>query len=58
MAERSGRPADDEAVVALAGAVIGVGLAAWFESSGSLDAARFLARMDAGLALLESGFRF
>jgi len=58
VAERSGRPADDEAVVALAGAVIGVGLAAWFESSGSLDAQRFLARMDGGLALLESGFRF
>ena len=58
VAERSGRPADDEAVLALAGAVVGVSIAAWFESGEDLTAERYLTRVDAGLALLESGFHF
>jgi AcrR family transcriptional regulator len=56
--ERAGRPADDDAVLALAGAIIGVAIAAWFASDDRDSAtARFLERMDAGMALLEAGFR-
>jgi AcrR family transcriptional regulator len=54
-AKRATRAPDDVAVQALAGAVIGVGIAAWV-SGGGLRASDFLERMDAGLAELESGF--
>jgi hypothetical protein len=44
-------------VLALAGAVIGLSIAAWFASDGDDWTARFLERMDTGMALLESGIR-
>lgn len=58
VAERSHRRADDDAVLALAGAVIGIAIAAWFSLDQDTPAERFLDRVDAGIALLESGFRF
>ena len=58
VAERAGRPADDDAVLALAGAVIGVAIAAWLAVDEDAPAERFLDRVDTGIALLESGFRF
>ena len=57
VAERSGRPADDDAVLALAGAGLGISIAAWLESEGDLSIERYLERIDKGMALLESGFR-
>ena len=57
VAERAHRPADDDAVLALAGAVIGIAIAAWFAIDQDTPAERFLDRVDAGIALLESGFR-
>ncbi len=57
VAERSGRPADDDAVLALSGAVIGVAIAAWFAADGDDATERFLERIDTGMALLESGFQ-
>ena len=56
--ERAGRPADDDEVVALAGAVMGVTIAAWFASEGDDWIVRFLERLDHGMGLLESGFKF
>ena len=58
VAERAGRPADDDAVLALAGAVIGIAIAAWFAVDMDASPEQFLDRVDAGMALLESGFRF
>jgi AcrR family transcriptional regulator len=58
VAERAHRPADDDAVLALAGAVMGIAIAAWFAVDQDAPAERFLDRVDAGMALLESGFRF
>jgi AcrR family transcriptional regulator len=58
VAERARRPADDDAVLALAGAVIGIAIAAWFAADGDAPPERFLDRVDAGMALLESGFPF
>ena len=58
VAERAHRRADDDAVLALAGAVIGIAIAAWFSLDQDTPAERFLDRVDAGIALLESGFRF
>jgi hypothetical protein len=58
VAERARRPADDDAVLALAGAVIGVAIAAWFAADGDDPAERFFERVDTGMALLESGFPF
>jgi AcrR family transcriptional regulator len=58
VAERAHRPADDDAVLALAGAVMGIAIAAWFAVDEDAPAERFLDRVDAGMALLESGFRF
>jgi AcrR family transcriptional regulator len=55
--ERAGRPADDDTVLALAGAVIGVAIAAWFSADETDPTPRFLERIDTGMALLESGFR-
>lgn len=57
VAERSGRSTDDDAVLALAGAVIGLSIAAWFASGGDDWVTRYLERVDTGMALLESGFR-
>lgn len=56
IAERSGRPVDDETVQALGGAVIGIAIAAWLGHEGH-DWTAYLDRMDRGMALLESGFR-
>jgi AcrR family transcriptional regulator len=56
ISERSGRPAQDDEVVALAGGVLGVIIAAWFGTSTGDWVERFMARVDRGLALLESGF--
>ncbi len=58
LAERSHRPSDDDSVLALAGAVIGIAIAAWFAADGDDWATRFLERVDRGMALLESGFPF
>jgi AcrR family transcriptional regulator len=52
VAERSGRPAADFEVHAIAGAVVGVAMAAWFDHPNPED---FIGRFDRGLALLESG---
>jgi AcrR family transcriptional regulator len=53
VAERAGRPAADFEVQALAGAVVGVAMAAWFDRPGDFDG--FGDRFERGLALLESG---
>jgi AcrR family transcriptional regulator len=53
VAERSGRPAADFEVQAMAGAVVGVAMAAWFDQPGDLEG--FGDRFERGLALLESG---
>jgi len=53
VAERSGKPVTDFAVQALAGAVVGIAMAAWFDEPGDLDG--FGARFERGLALLEAG---
>ncbi len=58
VAERAHRPADDDAVLALAGAVIGVAIAAWLSADMDVSPERFLDRVDIGMTLLESGFRF
>lgn len=55
IAKRVGRPPDDPAVRALAGAVIGVAMAAWV-NAGSALASDYLGHMDQGLAQLEAGF--
>jgi AcrR family transcriptional regulator len=56
LAERIGRQRSDDQVLALAGAILGVGVAVWYagEGDGSLDT--FLERFERGLGLLESGF--
>ena len=56
VAERVGRRADDLAVRTLAGAVIGVGIAAW-STAGDHTMTDYLALMDASLAQLEAGLR-
>jgi hypothetical protein len=45
-------------VLALAGAVIGIAIAAWFAVDMDASPEQFLDRVDIGMALLESGFRF
>jgi AcrR family transcriptional regulator len=54
VAERTGRRADELAVRTLAGAIIGVGIAAWF-SGGDDPMTDFLAQFDAAMAHLETG---
>ncbi len=54
LGERVGRPADDFAVRNLVGAVIGVGLFAWFAAAAS-ENGDYLALMDAAMAHLEAG---
>ncbi len=56
LAERAGRPVDDEAVAALAGAVIGIGIASWFFGEGDDPSDSFPERFDRAMELLESGF--
>ncbi len=57
ISERSGLPSEDERVVALAGAVIGVSIGAMFGAGGADWTASFVDRLDAGMGMLESGFR-
>ncbi len=58
VAERAHRPADDDAVLALAGAVIGIAIPAWFSADVDAPPERLLDRVDIGMAPLESGFPF
>ena len=53
VAERSGKAASDFAVQAVAGAVIGIAMVAWFDEPGNLEA--FGDKFERGLALLEAG---
>ena len=53
VAERSGRNASDFTVKAVAGAVIGIAMVAWFDEPGNLEA--FGDKFERGLALLEAG---
>lgn len=55
VAERTGLPADDERVIATAGAGIGVSLAAWFACEGDTSLARYPRLFDSAIAHLESG---
>lgn len=55
LAERSGRTPNDNEVLALAGAVIGVTIAAWFAQDDG-DWSQFVARVETGLERLETGF--
>jgi len=57
VAERVGRRADEPAVRTLAGAVIGVGISAWYTAGDHATTEDYLAVMDAGLAHLEAGLR-
>ncbi len=56
VAERTGLPADDERVIATAGAGIGVSLAAWFACEGDASLARYPRLFDSAIAQLESGW--
>jgi AcrR family transcriptional regulator len=53
IAERSGHSPDDFAVQTVAGAVLGVAMAAWFTAADDIEA--FADRLERGLALLEAG---
>ena len=53
VAERAGRPVDDDRVLATAGALIGVSLAAWFACEGDASLARYSRLLDAAAAHLE-----
>ncbi len=53
VADRSGKAAGDFAVQMLAGAVVGIAMAAWFDEPGNLEA--FGDKFERGLALLEAG---
>ena len=53
VAERTGRPVDDDKVIATAGALIGVSLAAWFACEGDTSLARYASLLDAAAAHLE-----
>ncbi|HEV8650646.1 MAG TPA: TetR family transcriptional regulator [Actinomycetes bacterium] len=55
VAERVGRAADEPAVRTLAGAVIGVGISAWYTAGDHATTEDYLALMDAGLVHLEAG---
>jgi AcrR family transcriptional regulator len=56
IAERAHRPRNDDEVVALAGALIGMTIAAWMETDGDEWMERFISRFDTGAAKLETGF--
>jgi hypothetical protein len=53
--ERVGRRPDDPAVRTVAGAVIGVGISAWYTAGSGADPRDYLAVLDASLAQLEAG---
>jgi AcrR family transcriptional regulator len=53
VAKRTGRAASDFEVQALAGAVVGIAMAAWFEQPGDLEGLGN--KLERGLALLEAG---
>lgn len=53
VAERTGRPADDDKVIATAGALSGVALASWFACEGDTSLARYSRLLDAAAAHLE-----
>ena len=55
VAERVGRRPDDPAVRTVAGAVIGLGISAWYTAGDHASLKDYLAVMDASLALLEAG---
>lgn len=55
LGERSGRAPDDDEVLALAGAVIGVTIAAWFAQDDG-DWSQFVTRVETGLERLQTGF--
>jgi AcrR family transcriptional regulator len=55
VAERVGRPPDDPAVRSLAGAVIGVGISAWYTAGDHANPKDYLSVVDASLAHLEAG---
>lgn len=55
IAKRAGTRPDDIAVRALAGAVVGVVIAAWI-GAGGVNASDYLRQMDQALAQLEAGF--
>ena len=55
IAKRMGKRADDFAVQALVGAVVGVGIAAWFSTGGTL-ASNYVSMMDEAFGQLEAGF--
>ena len=55
VAERVGRRPDDPAVLTVAGAVIGVGISAWYTAGDHASPKDYLAVMDASLAHLEAG---
>jgi AcrR family transcriptional regulator len=57
VAERVGRRADDPEVRTLAGAVIGVAIAAWFAAPEAQSLPEYVAMVDEGLARLEAGLR-
>ena len=54
VADRAGLPTDDDRVLAVAGAGIGVSLAAWFACEGDRSLARYFDLFDAAMAHLES----
>jgi AcrR family transcriptional regulator len=54
VADRAGLPADDPRVLAVAGAGIGVSLAAWYACEGDRSLARYFDLFDAAMAHLES----
>ena len=56
--QRAGSAADEDEILALSGAVLGVTLAAWLASEGDGWVQQFLTRVDHGMALLETGFSF
>jgi AcrR family transcriptional regulator len=53
VAERTGKDAGDFEVQTLAGAVVGIAMAAWFDQPDDLEG--FGAKLERGLALLEAG---
>jgi AcrR family transcriptional regulator len=55
VADRVGRRPDDPAVRTLAGAVIGVGISAWYTAGPGAEPRDYLAVLDASLAHLEAG---
>ena len=55
LAARAGKKADDPKMRSLAGAMLGIVIATWF-NTGSAFSQEFLAELDSGLADLEAGF--